>query len=118
MRNHVFCGYLYRNFTQIMQVAIMGFRFRRSVRLFPGVRLNFSGRGASVSVGRKGATLNIGRKGTRATVGLPGTGLSYSTSLSGKKNADGDGQGKTGSNPLATVLTILAIIVLFAIFSH
>lgn len=61
----------------------MGFRFRRSVKLLPGVRLNFSTRGVSTSIGGRGATLNIGRRGTRATVGLPGSGLSYTTRLSG-----------------------------------
>ena len=94
----------------------MGFRFRRSVRLFPGVRVNFSGRGASVSVGRKGATLNIGRRGTRATVGLPGTGLSYSTSLSDKPSGD-DQAAASGGNAVATFIFILAIIGLIAIFS-
>ena len=33
----------------------MGFRFRRSVRLFPGVRLNIGKRGVSASVGIRGA---------------------------------------------------------------
>lgn len=61
----------------------MGFRFRKSVRVLPGVRLNLSTRGASTSIGGRGATLNIGRKGARATVGPPGTGLSYSSGLFG-----------------------------------
>jgi hypothetical protein len=56
----------------------MGFRFRRSIRLLPGVRLNFSKGGVSASVGKRGATVNVGKRGVRATVGLPGTGLSYS----------------------------------------
>ncbi|MFD1611816.1 DUF4236 domain-containing protein [Sphingomonas tabacisoli] len=60
----------------------MGFRFRRSVRLMPGVRLNFSSRGVSTSLGGRGATVNLSRRGTRATVGIPGSGLSYSTLLS------------------------------------
>lgn len=38
----------------------MGLRFRRSVRLAPGVRLNFSRSGTSLSLGVPGATLNIG----------------------------------------------------------
>lgn len=59
----------------------MGFRFRRSVRLMPGVRLNFSRGGVSASVGGPGARVNIGKRGVRGTVGLPGTGLSYSTLL-------------------------------------
>lgn len=57
----------------------MGFRFRRSVRVLPGVRLNFSKSGVSTSVGGHGATVNFSKRGTRTTVGLPGTGLSYST---------------------------------------
>lgn len=58
----------------------MGFRFRRRVRLLPGVHLNVTGRGVrSVSVGRRGATVNLSGRGARLTLGLPGTGLSYTT---------------------------------------
>jgi hypothetical protein len=55
----------------------MGFRFRRSIGLLPGVKLNLSRSGPSVSLGRRGLHYTIGRKGNRFTVGLPGTGLSY-----------------------------------------
>lgn len=56
----------------------MGLRFFKSVRLFPGLRLNFSRSGVSTSVGVPGLTLNLGKRGVRRTVSLPGTGLSYS----------------------------------------
>lgn len=57
----------------------MGLRFRKSVSLLPGVRLNIAKNGpSSVSIGGRGFTYNIGKKGTRATGGLPGSGLSYS----------------------------------------
>jgi len=59
----------------------MGFRFRRSVRLFPGVRLNFGLRGVSVSAGVPGMTVNIGSRRSSITVGIPGTGLSYTETL-------------------------------------
>ncbi len=59
----------------------MGFRFRRSLRLAPGIRINLSKTGASLSLGRRGATLNFSGRGTKATIGLPGTGLSYSEIL-------------------------------------
>lgn len=59
----------------------MGFRFRRSIRVAPGIKLNLSKSGISTSIGRPGATLNLGSHGTRATIGLPGTGLSYSTKM-------------------------------------
>lgn len=44
----------------------------------PGVRLNLSRGGASVSVGGRGATVNVGKRGITSTVGIPGTGLSWS----------------------------------------
>jgi hypothetical protein len=58
----------------------MPFRFRKSLRLAPGLRVNLSKGGASVSVGGKGFTLNLGKRGARTTVGIPGTGVSYSQS--------------------------------------
>jgi hypothetical protein len=61
----------------------MGFRFRKSIKLFPGFRINLSKKGvSSVSIGQRGATLNVGEHGTRATVGIPGTGISYSEQVS------------------------------------
>jgi hypothetical protein len=55
----------------------VGFRFRRSVRVLPGIRLNLSKSGASVSLGGRGLHYTVGPNGTRTTVGLPGTGLSW-----------------------------------------
>jgi len=60
----------------------MGLRFQKRIRLAPGLFLNLSKRGVSLSFGRPGATVNIGGKGgPRATVGLPGTGVSYTAHL-------------------------------------
>ncbi len=56
----------------------MGLRVRKTLRILPGVRLNLSKSGASLSVGGKGFTVNTGTRGTRETVGLPGSGVSYS----------------------------------------
>ncbi len=64
----------------------MGFRFRKTIKLLPGLKLNVSKGGISTSIGRRGATINIGKKGVRGTIGLPGTGLSYSTMLASRKN--------------------------------
>src|SRR5881392_3028596 len=55
----------------------MGFRFRQSFKIIPGVRLNLSGSGASVSLGPRGAHFTISPHGTRTTVGLPGSGISW-----------------------------------------
>ena len=60
----------------------MGFRFRRRIRIAPGIQLNIGKTGISTSVGGRGLTMNIGRGKTRTTVAIPGTGLSYSESSS------------------------------------
>jgi hypothetical protein len=60
----------------------MGFRFRKTIKLFPGLKLNFSKSGVSTSIGGSGATINISKRGTRGTVGIPGTGVTYSENLS------------------------------------
>src|SRR5262245_49903493 len=58
----------------------MGFRFRRSLKIAPGFRLNIGKRGfTSVSVGGRGFRSTFGKRGVRHTVGLPGTGLSFTT---------------------------------------
>jgi hypothetical protein len=57
----------------------VGLRFRRSIRLAPGMRINLSKSLPSLSFGRSGATLNTNAHGIRTTVGVPGSGLSYST---------------------------------------
>lgn len=64
----------------------MGFRFHKSVKLFPGVRLNFSKSGLSTSVGVPGAMLNLGRR-PRITLGVPGSGLSYTSFLDSGRRA-------------------------------
>jgi len=52
-------------------------RFYRRLRLFPGVSVNLSKSGASMSFGVRGAHYTVGPRGRRVTVGLPGTGLYY-----------------------------------------
>jgi hypothetical protein len=63
------------------------FRFRRSLRIAPGLRVNLAKRSMSISVGRPGATLNIGPRGERTTVGIPGTGLSYTSTASKRRDS-------------------------------
>lgn len=57
----------------------MGFRFYKSFKLFPGVRLNLSKSGISAGVGIPGANINFSSRGKRTTFGIPGTGLSHIT---------------------------------------
>ncbi|MDO4332649.1 MAG: DUF4236 domain-containing protein [Eubacteriales bacterium] len=64
----------------------MGLRFRKSIKVAPGVKINLNKKSAGVTLGTKGAHYTINTSGKRtASVGLPGTGLSYSTSSGGSK---------------------------------
>lgn len=63
--------------TNATKPTIMGLRFRRTIKLFPGVRLNLSKSGVSTSVGVRGVHVTVGHGKTRTTVGIPGSGLSY-----------------------------------------
>ena len=55
----------------------MGLRFRRSIKIFPGVHLNIGMHGVSTSIGTRGVHITYGANGTRTTIGIPGTGVSY-----------------------------------------
>ena len=59
----------------------MTFRFRRRLRIFPGISLNLGKTGISFSFGRPGAHVTVGPKGTRTTVGLPGSGISLTQNV-------------------------------------
>lgn len=61
----------------------MGLRFSKRISIMPGVRLNWSLGGPSLSVGPRGASVTMGKRGVYGNVGIPGSGLSYRTRLSG-----------------------------------
>jgi hypothetical protein len=55
------------------------FRFYRRVSIFPGLSVNVSKSGPSLTVGMRGAHMTFGSKGIRKTVGIPGTGIYYTS---------------------------------------
>jgi tetratricopeptide (TPR) repeat protein len=65
------------------------FRFRRSIKLGPGVRLNVGKTGIGVSAGVRGARRTFHSSGREtSSVGIPGTGLGYvQTKSAGKARA-------------------------------
>lgn len=68
----------------------MGLRFRKNIKILPGVKLNLGKKSAGVSVGTTGARYSVNSSGRKtSTVGIPGTGLSYSKSSGGKKSDKG-----------------------------
>jgi len=63
--------------------SIGSFRFRRSKSILPGVRLNISKSGPSLTVGPPHAHYTVGKRGARLNLGIPKTGISYSTKVGG-----------------------------------
>ena len=75
----------------------MGLRFRKSINIAPGIKLNLNKKSAGLTFGTKGFHHTINTKGRRTdTVGIPGTGLSYthtSGNTSKKHTASSRSQG-------------------------
>lgn len=96
----------------------MGFRFRKSVKIAPGVKLNFGKKSVGMSIGGKYGGVSFNSKtGARVRESAPGTGLSYSTKISGsgKKCAKSSSKPVTNSRPICLRWWYIALIVLFAI---
>lgn len=62
----------------------MSILFRKTIKIFPGVKINIGKTGISTSVGVRGAHVTVGKRGARVTAGLPGTGLSVTKKIGGK----------------------------------
>lgn len=65
----------------------MGLRFRKTLKIFSGLKLNFSGSGVSLTVGGRGHSITYGKKGTYVNLGIPGTGIAYRKKVSGGTTA-------------------------------
>lgn len=76
----------------------MSLRFRRTIKIAPGVRLNLSKSGVGVSAGVRGARLGVGPRGAYTSVGLPGTGIHYRTKLG--KSPQRRGSHRPGTPPI------------------
>ncbi|WP_439560712.1 DUF4236 domain-containing protein [Roseinatronobacter sp.] len=59
----------------------MAFRFRRTMKIAPGVRLNLTKKGVSARVGPRGAGVTVGTSGTTVSAGIPGSGLHVSEKI-------------------------------------
>lgn len=77
----------------------MALRFRKSIKLAPGIRMNLSGGGVSWSLGPRGASIGIGKRGTFLNTGIPGTGLYSRQKLTG-------GGRSTGGLPAAPAISV------------
>lgn len=64
----------------------MAFSFRKTLKVMPGVKLNISKSGLSITLGGRGKSINLGKKGVYVNSSIPGTGLSYRRKISSKQN--------------------------------
>ena len=80
----------------------MTLRFRKSIKLAPGIRWNISGSGSSWTFGPRGATVNVGKRGTFLNTGIPGTGLSSRSQL-------GNSQSRAAGSSAGSVTTPLTV---------
>jgi uncharacterized protein len=62
----------------------MGWGFRRTFKIAPGVRVNLSKSGVSASIGGRGLTYNTRGK---LTVSIPGAGIRYTENLNARRTA-------------------------------
>ena len=53
----------------------MAWKFRKRIKIAPGLTINVSRSGVSTTIGSKGASVNIGKNGTYLNTGIPGTGI-------------------------------------------
>lgn len=91
----------------------MGMRYRKSIGLGKGVRLNVGKGSLGISAGVKGAHVSVNSKrGVTTSVGAPGTGVSYSktTGWGGGGASGGAGGPKPPSNKLVRI-AVWAIII-------
>jgi len=64
----------------------MGWSYRRSRKIAPGIRLNFSNRGIGVSIGPRGNKISFSPTGrVTQNISIPGTGLRYTKRLNSRK---------------------------------
>lgn len=99
----------------------MAIKFRKKIKIAPGIKLNITSKGiSSVSLGGKGVTLNAGsKKGTTLTTSIPGSGLSHTQQLSNKSstNAPESQNTSTGIGMVGLlVIGVIALVILLAVF--
>ena len=61
--------------TNTSETGASRMRFRKSINILKGVKLNFSKSGVSVTLGGRGLSANVSKKGVYLNTSLPGTGL-------------------------------------------
>jgi hypothetical protein len=93
----------------------MGLRFRRSIKVLPGVRLNLSKSGLGISAGPRGFHVGMDARGKQyVSAGIPGTGISsrhYASPAPAHRPAT------IGGLVVATVIVAAVVAVMIAVIA-
>ena len=65
-------------------------RYRKSIKICKGVRLNLSKSGVSATIGVRGLSVNTGPRGTYLNTGIPGTGIYDRRKIGGGSSGTGN----------------------------
>lgn len=84
----------------------MGVRVNKRIKIFPGVYLNITKSGPSLSIGPQGAKINIGPNGAKVNAGIPGTGVSYNKKIGGSSKTK---KGKNNKSNSTTNLLLMIV---------
>lgn len=95
----------------------MGIRFRKRIKVLPGVTFNFSKSGMSTTIGAKGASVNIGKNGVYGNAGIPGTGIYMREKLSGKRKKTTEYADPYNSTQLQNDIPVGCFATIAAVFS-
>lgn len=100
----------------------MGVRFRKSIKIAPGIKVNLGKKSAGISIGGKAGGISINSKrGVTARASVPGTGISYSTRVGGGKKSSkkkaSDGGYFTEDNTDKKVFSLAKIVLYLIIYA-
>lgn len=94
------------------------FRFRRTVSLDGGFRLNFNKRSVGISAGVRGARWSVNSDGrSTRSVGIPGSGLYYREQKGPRRGPHRRIPAAVGVDPSSTLGTLLAWVGAVALLS-
>lgn len=88
----------------------MAWRYRKRIKIAPGVSINLSRNGVSTTIGTRGASLSIGKNGTFINTGIPGTGLYNRKKIS-------SGTKSSSTNSFSSFVLFVRILIIVGLIS-
>ena len=95
----------------------MGFRFRKSFKIAPGIKFNLNKNSHSFTFGGKGIHYTVNSDGKRTkSFGIPGSGLYYTETKNGKtKENKGKTMSKASNKSGGGCLSVIALLIMLSI---